>query len=98
MRYLSPRGIEVSDGFKLSYDRAFRDAGDLVAYGGDGASDVAAARLAYAVFARSTLRDDLRDEHPRVYPFETFHDVIAVLEREGPAWSASFSSTTAAEG
>ena len=96
VRYYSPRGIDIEDGFKLAYATAFRSAGDFVAYVGDGASDVAAARVAPAVFARSTLLAELNGSHGRVRPFETFQDVIATLEREAPAWLASFSSTTAA--
>jgi 2-hydroxy-3-keto-5-methylthiopentenyl-1-phosphate phosphatase len=98
VRYDSPRGVELQEGFKLAYARAFRDLGDFVVYVGDGASDLPAARLAPAVFARSTLRERLEGEHPRLYPFETFHDVIAVLEQEAPRWLASSSSTTPAEG
>jgi len=89
-RYVSPRGIEVREGFKLSYAAAFRANGDFVAYCGDGASDVEAARLAPVVFARDTLLARLQGEHARVYPFETFHDVIAVLEREGSGWLTAF--------
>jgi len=92
--YLSPRGLEVQEGFKLSYAAAFRGAGDFVTYVGDGASDVEAARLAHVVFARSTLLERLKDVHPRIYPFETFRDVIAVLDREAEAWLASFPSET----
>lgn len=88
--YLSPRGLEIPEGFKLSYARAFRDAGDFVAYVGDGASDVEAAGLAPVVFARDTLLARLAHARPRVYPFETFHDVIAVLDREAEAWLAEF--------
>ncbi len=98
VRYYSPRGIEVQSGFKLAYAAAFKNAGDFVVYVGDGSSDLDAARLAPVVFARDTLLARLKDEHPRIYPFETFHDVIAVLEREADGWLASFSSTTAAEG
>ena len=94
VRYYSPRGIEIQDGFKLSYAKAFQDAGDFVVYVGDGQSDIAPARMAQAVFARGTLLDRLQGEHPRLYPFETFHDVVAVLEREADGWVASFSSTT----
>jgi 2-hydroxy-3-keto-5-methylthiopentenyl-1-phosphate phosphatase len=90
--YLSPRGIELQEGFKLAYAAAFRGAADFVVYVGDGASDVEAARLAQVVFARSTLWERLKDEHPRIYPFETFNDVTAVLEREAEAWLASLSS------
>jgi 2-hydroxy-3-keto-5-methylthiopentenyl-1-phosphate phosphatase len=95
-RYLSPRGIELHEGFKLSYAHAFQNAGDFVAYVGDGASDVEAARLANAVFARSTLWERLNGVHPRIYPFDTFDDVRSVMEREADQWLRSFSSTTAA--
>jgi 2-hydroxy-3-keto-5-methylthiopentenyl-1-phosphate phosphatase len=98
VRYLSPRGIEIASGFKLAYAQAFRAAGDLVVYAGDGSSDIAAAGLAHAVFARSTLFERLRGARPRVFAFETFHDVIATLDKEAGGWLASFSSTTAAEG
>lgn len=96
VRYLSPRGIELEDGFKLSYATAFRDAADFVVYAGDGRSDVEAARVASAVFARSALLETLDGAHPRVYAFETFDDVTAVLDREAQSWLASFSSMTAA--
>ncbi len=89
VRYLSPRGIELVDGFKLSYAAAFKSAGDFVIYVGDGLSDVEAARLAPVVFARSTLWERLKDEHPRIFPFETFNDVVAVLEREADSWLSS---------
>jgi 2-hydroxy-3-keto-5-methylthiopentenyl-1-phosphate phosphatase len=94
--YLSPRGIELQEGFKLSYAAAFQRAGDFVVYVGDGASDVEAAKLAQVVFARSTLLTCLKGVHPRVYPFETFHDVVAILNREAAAWLRSFPSSTAA--
>jgi 2-hydroxy-3-keto-5-methylthiopentenyl-1-phosphate phosphatase len=90
VRYSSPRGIEIVDGFKVSYAQAFRSAGDFVVYAGDGESDVEAARMASAVFARSTLWERLKTEHPRIYPFETFHDVVAVLNREAAGWLKSF--------
>lgn len=96
--YYSPRGVPLEDGFKLSYAAAFRDAGDFVAYVGDGRSDLAAAREAQVVFARSTLLEELDGVHPRIYPFETFDDVKVVFEREAAGWLESFSSTTAAEG
>lgn len=98
VRYYSPRGVVLQDGFKLSYAAAYRSAGDFVVYVGDGESDVAAAKLAPVVFARSTLLERLDGRHERLYAFETFDDVRKVLEREGSGWLKSFSSTTAAEG
>lgn len=97
VRYQSPRGIEVRERFKVAYVASFLQAGDFVAYAGDGASDVEAASLAHAVFARSTLLERLSGSDRRPYPFETFNDVRAVLEQEAGAWLASCSSTTAAE-
>jgi 2,3-diketo-5-methylthio-1-phosphopentane phosphatase len=97
VRYQSPRGIEIRERFKVAYVGSFLQAGDFVAYAGDGASDVEAASLAHAVFARSTLLERLSGARERVYPFATFHDVVAVLEQEAGAWLESFSSTTAAE-
>ncbi len=93
-RYVSPRGIQVHEGFKLSYAAAFRSNGDFVAYCGDGASDVPAARMAKVVFARDTLWERLRDDHPRCYPFETFHDVVTVLQRDAAGWLAEFHQQT----
>ncbi len=49
------------------------------------------------VFARDILWEEFKDQHERVYPFETFHDIINILERNADAWLSSFSSTTAAE-
>ena len=86
VRYYSPRGIQVEAGFKLSYAKAFQDSGDFVVYIGDGQSDIEPARLAPVVFARGTLLERLDGEHTRVYPFETFHDVVAVLGREASRW------------
>lgn len=90
--YYSPRGVALEEGFKLSYAAAFQNAGDFVAYAGDGASDVPAARMAQAVFARDTLLARLEPEHPRIRPFETFNDIVAVLEAESASWTAAASS------
>jgi 2-hydroxy-3-keto-5-methylthiopentenyl-1-phosphate phosphatase len=98
VRYYSPRGVVLEDGFKVSYAAAFRAAGDFVVYVGDGESDVQAAKLAPVVFARSMLLERLDGRHERLYAFETFDDVRKVLEREGAGWLEFFSSTTAAEG
>ena len=77
--YFSPRGVEIQDGFKLAYAASLRNTGDTVIYIGDGESDVAAAKLAERVFARSTLLERLRGVHDDVTAFETFHDVVASL-------------------
>ena len=79
--YFSPRGVEIQDGFKLAYAASLKNTGDSVTYIGDGESDVAAAMLADRVFARSTLLGRLDGVRPNVTPFETFHDVVAALNR-----------------
>jgi 2-hydroxy-3-keto-5-methylthiopentenyl-1-phosphate phosphatase len=86
LQYLSPRGIELTDGFKLSYAGAYREAGDALVWIGDGRSDAPAAALSDAVFARSVLLDELTGTREQVFPFETFHDVVEVLEREAEGW------------
>jgi 2-hydroxy-3-keto-5-methylthiopentenyl-1-phosphate phosphatase len=88
--------VEIEDGFKLSFASAFRNAGDCVVYFGDGASDIPAALMAQAVFARDTLLERLAGHSRPLFTFGTFHDAIIVLEKEARAWLESFSSTTAA--
>jgi len=97
LQYLSPRGVQVVDGFKASYVASYKAQGDFVAYIGDGPSDVEPATLSDAVFARAELLEQMQTTHPRVRPFETFHDVRGVLAAESDAWLESFFSTTAAE-
>ena len=95
--YLSPRGLEVQDGFKASYVSASHQAGDFVVYAGADAGAVTAVASADAVFATGELSTALSGAGGRVYAFETFGDVVAVLEREAESWLESFSSTTAGE-
>lgn len=97
LQYLSPRGIEVTEGFKLSYASAFREAGDTLIWIGDGRSDIPSAALSDAVFARSVLLEDLAGTRERVFPFETFHDVVDVLERESKRWAIPGSAGQARE-
>jgi len=94
LRYLSPRGIEVNDAFKLGYAAEFKALGDRLVWVGDGPSDIAPAQASDMVFARDTLWETMRGgEH--VHAFEDFGDVVAVLEREQSEWRKSSSSTTA---
>ena len=92
VQYLSPRGVELVDGFKLSYAAAFQGMGDFVAYVGDGASDIEAAKLAQVVFARDALLSAVEGSHPSVHGFETFADVQAVLESQSGDWLETFAS------
>jgi 2-hydroxy-3-keto-5-methylthiopentenyl-1-phosphate phosphatase len=94
--YLSPRGIELQAGYRLSYVAALHGAGDFVVYIGAGGNDAEATRKAHVVFVRDALLEPLSEQHPRLYAFDTFNDVVDVLDREAESWLASFSSMTAA--
>lgn len=89
LTYASPRGVELEEGFLLSYAAALRDAGDLVVYVGEQATGEQAARLAFASCSSGPLREAL-GEGERTCAFETLEDVRALLGREGEAWSAAF--------
>lgn len=91
LTYTSPRGVELEEGFLLSYVAALRDAGDLVAYVGAQPAGGEAASLAYARCASGPLRETL-GEGERTFGFETLADVRAVLEREGEGWRAAFAA------
>ena len=97
LSYASPRGVELEEGFLLSYAAAFRAAGDLVVHTGVEAAGAEAARMAWASFASGPLREAL-GEGERVYGFETLAKVRERLEREGEAWRAAFASTASAGG
>jgi HAD superfamily phosphoserine phosphatase-like hydrolase len=88
VRYLSPRGVALEEGFKVSYVSAFRQAGDFVLYVGEGEPDLAAATLANVVFARGALLEGLTGVRP-VRPFETFEDILEVFAREAGDWLAA---------
>ena len=91
LTYASPRGVELEEGFLLSYAAALRDAGDLVVHVGAQAAGEQAARLAQVRCASGALRDSL-GEDAGAYAFETLADVGDLLEREGEAWRAAFAA------
>jgi phosphoglycolate phosphatase-like HAD superfamily hydrolase len=93
LTYASPRGVELEEGFLLSYAAALRDAGDLVVHVGAQPGGEQAARLAHATCTAGPLREAL-GEGERAHGFETLEDVRAVLEREGEGWRASFATGT----
>ena len=97
LTYASARGVELEEGFLLSYASALRDTGDLVVYVGADVSGEQAARVAFASCAGGALREIL-GEGERTYGFETLGDVEALLEREGEAWRAAFASGAAGKG
>ncbi len=81
VNYYSPRGVEVQDGFQLSYVTAFRSAGDTVALVGASATATAAARQAHVVFARDDLPERLGEAHPQVHVWGSLQEVLARLEQ-----------------
>ena len=91
LTHASPRGVELDEGFLLSYAAAFRDAGDCVVHVGAGAEGAEAARLAVAVCATGPLREALAGDG-RVRPFDALDEARALLEREGEAWRAAFAA------
>lgn len=94
LTYASPRGVELEDGFLLSYAAALRDAGDLVVHVGEQAAGAEAARLAHARCAGGALREAL-GEGERTYALGTLAEVGDLLEREGEAWRAAFATGSA---
>jgi len=91
LTYASPRGVELEEGFLLSYAAALRDAGDLMVYVGAQPAGGEAARLAYARCASAPLGESLGEDE-RTFGFETLADVREVLEREGEGWRAAFAA------
>ncbi|MDE2668900.1 MAG: hypothetical protein OXI51_04515 [Chloroflexota bacterium] len=91
LTYASPRGVELEEGFLLSYAAALRDAGDLVVYVGEQVGGEQAAGMAFASCTGGALREAL-GEGERAHGFTTLDDVRAVLEQEGEAWKAAFAS------
>jgi len=81
VNYYSPRGVEVQDGFQLSYITAFRSAGDSVALVGGPTTSAAAAVQANVVFARNDLRERLGEGRPDVRGWNSFRDIVAVLKQ-----------------
>ncbi|MCY3505898.1 MAG: hypothetical protein OXH41_07025 [Chloroflexi bacterium] len=91
LTYASPRGVELEEGFLLSYAAALRDAGDLVVYVGEHAGGEQPAGMAFASCTGGALREAL-GEGERAHGFAALDDVRAVLEQEGEAWKAAFAS------
>jgi 2-hydroxy-3-keto-5-methylthiopentenyl-1-phosphate phosphatase len=78
--YFGPDGNELDVGFKEAYTKMLLREGYQVIYIGDGASDIAPARLAGKVFATCDLLDKCREEHIDCMPFNDFFDVMKGLE------------------
>jgi len=82
VRYLSPRGVDLEDGFVLSYLAALCAAGDTVVYVGSDGETAAAAKLASMVIAGVELFARLDGVHGRLHRFEGFEAAWRTIERE----------------
>ena len=98
LRFLSPRGVEIRSNFVAAYIGSYRNTGDFVVYVGGHAAGVDHAAVAHAAFLTTIPGGQTNVEDPLILRWESLSDVTAHLEKEGDAWRASFSSTTAAEG
>lgn len=75
VEYVGPSGAAMTRGFKESYLRHLKRAGDTVVYVGDGLSDIVPAKEADFVVARSTLARHFQASSLPCLSFETFNDV-----------------------
>jgi HAD superfamily phosphoserine phosphatase-like hydrolase len=82
--YAGPDGAPVHARFKERWTHHFKQRAGTVIYIGDGTSDIAAAILCDAVFARDGLLTGLQNTAYRgeLRAFETLHDVARMLKRD----------------
>ncbi len=83
LRYLDPRGVELSGDFKAVWAEAARKRHNYVFYAGDGVSDKPASLHADFVFARDKLLAFARERHLAHASFTDFRDVLSVLKHQG---------------
>jgi 2-hydroxy-3-keto-5-methylthiopentenyl-1-phosphate phosphatase len=80
VRYIGPDGRKLEDGFKEKYVQSFLDLGYRLIYIGNGDSDFAPAKHAYAVFATGDLLAYCKENNLKCEPFETFLEVVKKLK------------------
>lgn len=80
IRYISPQGEQLEDGFKDAYVGLFRGRGYRVAYIGNGASDLSPARQSQYIFATGDLLTRCENMKLDCTPFSDLNDVVKVLE------------------
>ncbi|MEC0228173.1 MtnX-like HAD-IB family phosphatase [Paenibacillus alba] len=71
---------------KASVVKQMKADGWLIMYIGDGSSDYYGSAFADWIFARASLANYLREEGTAYYPFETFHDILAILRANWPMY------------
>lgn len=84
LSYLSPRGVELQDGFQLSYVSSLRQAGDFVAMVGGPHTSTQAVKAANVAFVPDLGAASPASGAPRRYEWRTFSDVLVVLDRDFP--------------
>ena len=80
VQYIGPDGQPLDDGFKEAYVRLFHRQGNRVVYIGNGTSDFRPASLCEVVFATDRLAWYCRRQQSGCIEFESFNDVVNVLE------------------
>ena len=93
LSYLSPRGVELQDGFQLSYVSSLRQAGDFVAMVCGPHTSTEAAKAANVVFVPALSAASPASGAPRSYEWRTFADVLAVLDRDSRSWPVAVLGT-----
>lgn len=78
--YIGPDGTELKDGFKEAYIRHFLKSGYRIIYIGNGASDLAPARLADYIFATNPLLTHCQETNLKCTPFADLNDVVKGME------------------
>ena len=75
VEYSDPSGVLITQGFKETYLRHFKNQGHTVIYVGDSHSDIVGATEADYAIARSSLEQHFKETGRPHYGFETFNDV-----------------------
>jgi 2-hydroxy-3-keto-5-methylthiopentenyl-1-phosphate phosphatase len=73
---------------KAEVVRSMKESGRQIVYIGDGSSDFYGSSFADWVFARGSLTGYLQQDEVPYYPFESFYDVLSVLENGISAFRA----------
>lgn len=80
VKYLGPDGNELESGHKEAYTARLLEEGYFTVYIGDGASDIAPARIADRVFATGNLLIKCCEVNLECTPFNDFFDVLKGLQ------------------
>lgn len=79
VRYVSPDGKEIMDGFKEAYMRLFLKSGYRTIYVGNGSSDFPAAKLAHEIYAIDSLLRQCREANVKCSFFKDLKGIAESL-------------------